>query len=233
MGGEHLIEDPFADPPAPPPPPAQSAPVPPRQQTLPAAVEAVQHVVDQPDVPFAKPSPGKGVPAELNLEAIMQHVECGGTISEVAKQLDEKHWRRVQGRIMRLIAATAETQRRYEVATINRAMLWVDGVVALCEEDCTVEVFNGAGKSIGRKTDSGKVHQLRLRVETQKWAAEHLLPKYSNKEEQRELGDALSTLVRSLSGSGRTGKVDSPVVKRIDNINDDVEDAEFLEVGSK
>lgn len=228
MGGEHQIDDPFADPPAP--PPAPTAPVPPRQQTLPAAVEAVQHVVDQPDVPFAKPSPGKGQAAELNLEAIMQHVECGGTISEVAKQLDEKHWRRVQGRIMRLIAASAETQRRYEVATINRAMLWVDGVVQLCEEDCTVDVFNGAGKLIGRKTDSGKVHQLRLRVETQKWAAEHLLPKYSAKEEQRELGDALSTLVRSLAGSGRTGQSALPVAKRVDN---DVEDVEEVEVDSK
>jgi hypothetical protein len=119
---------------------------------------------------------------------------------------------------MRMIASSAETQRRYEVATINRATLWADEAVAISEEDCVMEVFNGAGRSLGKRVDSGKVHQLRLRIQTRQWAVEHLLPKYSNKEEQRELGDALSTLVRSLSSSGQSGKSSLPMVQRIEDV---------------
>jgi hypothetical protein len=192
-----------------------------RAAALQAAVESVKEIAyDQPLV-LVKAGRGRGHPHEFDLEAIMIHVECGGSIPEVAKQIDEKHWKRVQGKILKMIGATAETQRRYEVATINRATLWADEVVQISEEDCMVEVRNGKGQSLGWRVDPGKVHQLRLRIQVRQWAVEHLLPKYSNKEEQRELGDALSTLVRGLASAARPGQTALPIAQRVDDVEDD------------
>lgn len=193
----------------------------PRQDTLGPAVGAVKAIAEVAPGLNLKKAKGKGHPIEIDLEAVMVHVENGGTIAQIAKELDLKHWKRVQGRVMRLIAETAETQRRYEVATINRAMLWADEVVEMAGDDCTAEVFDARGNSKGRRTDNAKVHQLRLKIETRKWAVEHLLPKYSNKEEQRELGDALSTLVRGLAMGAKPGQTALPIVQRVDEMDDE------------
>jgi hypothetical protein len=194
----------------------------PKPDTLTPAVEALKVAdVMAPKLRLPKAGAvGKGHPIEIDLEAVMAHVENGGTIAEVAKEIDAKHWMRTQGRVMRMIAATPESQRRYEVATVNRAMLWADEVVALTNADCTAEVFDARGNRKGVRTDNAKVNQLRLKIDTMKWAVEHLLPRYNDKEQKEKLGDALSTLVRGLSEGGKPGQTALPMVQRVDDVED-------------
>lgn len=145
-------------------------------------------------VPAAMVSEGV---VEIDFSRMFERIAAGGTLAVEAESLGlPVH--KITGCIMR----DAELSRQYQVAEVMRAMVWADEIVSIADESCVVEVKNREGIVIAHGVDNAKVNDKRLRIDTRKWMAEKLLPRFKN-DAADQVADALGELLKRVNQSGR------------------------------
>lgn len=135
----------------------------------------------------------------------------GLSIPEVAKAL-----RISKEVLMRKLTCTPEVRALYESATVARAQIWVEQIMDIADEDCTIPILDQNGEIVGRRVDTGRIRDKEVRISARQWAARHMLPKYMEKNVGKDMVDALSNLLEGLGKANNKASA-LPIVDVVEN----------------